>query len=163
MEKACSRCKKLKGIKKFKVDKRQSDGRTITCRECYTSNKLEKFIRSPEQIESQRRKLLGRKYMLNHRLSISEGQKKAVQEGRHHWKVKDSRHPEQDRYSLKYKMWREAVLELKGKKCEICQKPNRLHIHHIKSYYEFPELKFEITNGQVLCISCHMKIHRNMK
>jgi len=159
MKKICKRCNAEKGIKKFKVDKRQPDGRTITCRECYTGNKLEKFIRTPEQIESQRNKLLGRKYTLDHRLAISAGQKLAALEGRNPLKTTKRPHKEADRKCLNYEIWRQDIFSKKGKVCEICLSEDRLHVHHIKGFHKFPELRFDPENGQVLCISCHMKLH----
>lgn len=159
MKRACGRCNIEKDIKKFKIDKRRIDGRTVTCRQCYSENKLEKFIRTPEQIESQRQKLLGRKYSVKHRLAISEGHKRAVAENRHPFKKGDRPHKEADRKCLKYELWRQEVFLIKGRKCETCSAEDRLHVHHIKGFHNFPELRFDTNNGQILCISCHMKLH----
>lgn len=163
MEKTCGRCGKTKRVQKFKVDKRQNDGRTVTCRQCYETNKLDKFFRTPEQIESQRKKLLGRKYTLEHRLAISRGQKIAVEKGRHHWKRNNRPHRDSDRTHIEYKIWKEKLLERCGNKCETCDSTNRLHAHHLKCFYAFPELRFDIDNGKILCISCHMRLHAKEK
>lgn len=160
MDKVCIRCKELKKETAFKKIKCRNWGRSDTCRKCYDTNHLKEIKRTPEQIESQRKKLLGRKYSLNHRLAISNGLEKMVSEGRCHLKKNEFYHPHGNRNRLKYKIWKEKVLEMKGRKCEKCGKTNRLHIHHIKSYYYFPELVFEPTNGMILCISCHMRHHR---
>lgn len=159
MEKTCRRCGDTKRIQKFKVDKRQADGRTVTCRECYETRQLDEWSRTPDQIESQRKKLQGRKYSLEHRLAISRGQKIAVKEGRHHWKKNVHENEDQDRCHIAYKIWKEKLLERCGHKCETCGKTERLHAHHLKCFYEFPELRFDIENGKILCISCHMRLH----
>lgn len=155
--KICSRCGTERDVKKFKTDTRYPDGRTKTCRICYRIG--HGIHRTPEQIESQRQKLLGRKYSLDHRLAISRGQKKAVEEGRHHWKVNQDRHKDQDRTSIAYRMWKEKLREKNNGKCEECGSEKRLHAHHIKCFYEYPELRFELFNGKLLCNSCHTRFH----
>lgn len=160
MTKQCKRCKEFRKETSFRTMKCRNGARADVCRKCYDTNQLKEHKRSPEQIESQRAKLLGRKYTIEHRLAISEGQKIAVKEGRHPWKINKKRHQEQDRHCLLYKIWKEKVKEYKGNKCEICGRTDRLHVHHVKSYYYFPELKFDVENGKILCISCHCRHHR---
>lgn len=107
--------------------------------------------------------LKGRKYTLEHRLAISNGQKKAVEEGRHLWKVNDYEHKDQQRHKIEYRIWREKLLLIAGNKCQICQSTHRLHAHHKKCYYEFPELRMDVENGEILCQSCHSKFHRKLQ
>jgi len=158
--KKCRRCGLEKKETAFKKDKRQPDGRTVTCRHCYENNKLLDRNQDPIQKLNQSRAQRGKKHSLEWRLAISSGQRKAVNEGRHHWKKNDSRHKDQDRCSIYYKMWREKVLERAKGKCEKCGNDKRLHVHHIKCFYEFPDLRFDETNGQVLCQSCHSTLHK---
>jgi 5-methylcytosine-specific restriction endonuclease McrA len=43
--------------------------------------------------------------------------------------------------------------------CRECGEKNiYLQAHHIKSFADFPELRFNLTNGKTLCKSCHYKI-----
>lgn len=159
MDRKCVRCKETKDEKKFKVDKRRSDGRTITCRECYTNNPIGKGFKSPEWRENHRNKLLGRKYSIEHRLAMSRGQLKVVAEGRHQWKRKDNPHKEHNRKNIHYRIWQEKVREMGKYKCKECKSTKMLHCHHLKCFYEFPDLQYDPKNGILLCISCHMRLH----
>src|SRR6266404_4706680 len=154
----CKRCGIEKRLKSFKKHK-NFPNRLPTCRKCYDTNHLENIIRTKDQIESQRKKIIGRKYTLDHRLSISKGQRKCVKEGRHPFKKNKEEHKEQDRRRIEYKIWKEKLLEKAQNKCETCGSDKRLHGHHIKSFYEYPELRFDIENGKILCMSCHSKLH----
>jgi 5-methylcytosine-specific restriction endonuclease McrA len=51
--------------------------------------------------------------------------------------------------------WKQKVLDRDGRKCSICGTTVGLLVHHIKSWRNFPELRFDINNGQVLCHNCH--------
>jgi 5-methylcytosine-specific restriction endonuclease McrA len=74
------------------------------------------------------------------------------------------------RASGAYKQWRVAALDLKGSRCEECGVEQnsececcgykiRLHVHHIKSFSDNPELRFEPANAEVLCPKCHKARH----
>ena len=76
------------------------------------------------------------------------------------------------RQSTEYKVWRRAALKLHEDKCEKCGKANRsvcndcgettyLHVHHIKPFSQFKELRFDPTNSSVLCSKCHKGIANN--
>ena len=158
MEKICARCKVSKHLPSFVMDKRNEDGRTKTCRKCYATNKLEKFVRTPEQIEAQRQKLLGRKYSLEHRLAQSEGQLRLVEAKKHVFQTREEPDQETFRMRMKYRIWKEQVKKLKGNFCDLCKSTKMLHVHHIKCFYKYPELRTELDNGQVLCVSCHTKL-----
>lgn len=163
MTKICKRCKIEKKITRFKQVKYADDGRTDVCRQCYETNHLEKRIVSTETREKIGNRSRGKKYSLEHRLAISKGVRKAVQEGRHHWKVNKFRHKEQPRHDIEYRIWKEKLLEKAKNKCEDCGSEKRLHAHHIKCFYKFPELAFDVDNGKILCQSCHSKLHRRLQ
>ena len=61
------------------------------------------------------------------------------------------------RHSLEYKLWREAVFARDNYTCIWGGKEhgNRLNADHIKSFAQFPELRFAIDNGRTLCVGCH--------
>lgn len=73
-------------------------------------------------------------------------------------------------YSEKrHRIWREKVLKRAGYLCEKCKRygrtdkdGNRIRAtvaHHIKQREEFPELQYDIENGQALCRKCHNEEH----
>lgn len=65
------------------------------------------------------------------------------------------------RQSTEYKNWRAAVFQRDGFKCAICgQVGGELNAHHIRSFKDYPELRFDINNGITLCVRCHRKVHR---
>lgn len=58
-----------------------------------------------------------------------------------------------------YKNWRTACLKRDMYKCQVCGKgrPARLQVDHIHSWSKYPELRYEVDNGQTLCIPCHKR------
>lgn len=163
MTKICKRCNVEKKITGFKKVKYTEDGRSDVCRKCYDTNQLEIRFVSKETREKIGNRSRGKKYSLEHRLAISKGQRKAIQEGRHHWKKNPYRHKDQARHDIEYRIWREKLLERAGNKCEDCGSVKRLHAHHIKCFYKFPEMAFDENNGKILCQSCHSKLHMKLK
>lgn len=59
------------------------------------------------------------------------------------------------RSSHAHYLWRKAVLERDKKTCVKCQSKEKVGVDHIKPFSIFPELRFDISNGQALCESCH--------
>ena len=79
------------------------------------------------------------------------------------WNGGTSREYDKLKNSLEWKVWRRSVFERDNYTCQKCGDKNfkglgktiELHPHHIKDRYSFPELQFEVSNGQTLCIKCH--------
>ena len=64
------------------------------------------------------------------------------------------------RFTPQYKAWRADVFERDNFTCAICgQVGGTLNAHHIKPYAEYPELRYELSNGITLCEKCHRRIH----
>ena len=69
----------------------------------------------------------------------------------------------------RHRRWREKVLRRAKYLCEECRRYGRTDAkglpvvattaHHIKHADEYPELRFDLNNGQALCAACHAKKH----
>jgi hypothetical protein len=60
-----------------------------------------------------------------------------------------------------YKDWRASVFSRDKFKCLSCgQVGGNLEAHHIKKFNDFPKLRYEISNGETLCLQCHRARHR---
>lgn len=62
-----------------------------------------------------------------------------------------------------YKKWRLSVYRRDNFCCQFpgCGKKGKfakLQAHHIKRWADFPELRFQLTNGVTLCKMCHKRI-----
>jgi len=58
--------------------------------------------------------------------------------------------------------WLQSVYSWDNYTCQQCfgaKGFKKLHIHHIKSREEYPELIYEMSNCTTLCISCHISLH----
>ena len=66
-----------------------------------------------------------------------------------------------DRESDRYKRWRKYIYERDNKTCQWCGINDLpMFAHHIKSWKNNPELRFETENGILLCQLCHASEHR---
>jgi hypothetical protein len=63
-----------------------------------------------------------------------------------------------------YKEFRKSVFERDDYTCQLCNKRGgNLEVHHIKPWRDYPELRFDINNGQTLCVVCHKRIDKYRK
>lgn len=63
------------------------------------------------------------------------------------------------RSTTRYKKWRKSILASWDGTCAICKSPvgsDEKIVDHIKAWTPFPELRFETSNGQVLCRPCNV-------
>lgn len=99
----------------------------------------------------------------------SKGRKKTI-EGRrrialansgsksHLWKGGVTPEIRRIRNTVEYKIWRRAVFERDDYTCIWCFKRGGiLNADHIKSFRNYPELRFAIDNGRTLCVDCHKR------
>lgn len=59
---------------------------------------------------------------------------------------------------LDYKNWRSAVFERDKYTCRNCKKSGvYIEANHIKPWALYPEMRYEVSNGETLCKPCHMQ------
>jgi hypothetical protein len=64
------------------------------------------------------------------------------------------------REGWRYREWKRAVLFRDKHQCLRCFSKEKIQPHHIKSWTAFPELRYEVSNGETLCLRCHREEHR---
>lgn len=62
-----------------------------------------------------------------------------------------------------YGLFVKKVLERDNYTCQNCGSKEKLNVHHIKNYADFPDLRTKVSNGVTLCESCHKEIHKKRK
>lgn len=114
----------------------------------------------------------GRVFSETHKANLRRVQieKAAYGEKNPNWKGGLTEKNRQARNSWQAREWKQNSLIRAGHKCEACGTPDgqtceccgtkvRLHVHHVKSFAKFPELRFDPNNSEVLCPKCHYKQH----
>jgi 5-methylcytosine-specific restriction endonuclease McrA len=113
----------------------------------------------------------GRQFSVEHRKNLSLAHTgRWVGDKNPNWKDGIHKKNLAIRASGVYKQWRVAALNLKGSKCEACGVEQdsvceccgykiRLHVHHIRPFAKYPELRFDPANAEVLCPKCHKARH----
>lgn len=75
------------------------------------------------------------------------------------------------RLSPEHQQWKKAALKRAGGKCEVCGVRRgevclccgtkvALHVHHIRPFAKYPELRFDPNNAEVVCPKCHGSRHK---
>lgn len=82
----------------------------------------------------------------------------------HNWKGGTAEKRSCDMVSREYKAWRKAVFDRDKYVCQICgdARGGNLNAHHIKPYKDYPDLRYEVSNGITLCEQCHIRIHQQV-
>jgi len=78
--------------------------------------------------------------------------------GEEHWKFNPNK---TQRDKVKQSEWSNEVLVRDNYTCQDCgQYGGDLHAHHIVSYKDCEELRWELSNGKTLCLKCHYKTYK---
>lgn len=79
------------------------------------------------------------------------------------WKggtYRTERHTDMGR--VEYVEWRRSVFARDGFKCmnKLCtSESSKLHAHHILSWKDHPDKRYDVANGVTVCVPCHKMIH----
>lgn len=63
------------------------------------------------------------------------------------------------RYNGKYVNMMRHVMKRDNYKCVICESKSNLNVHHLNSYADFPNERYDDSNCVTLCEDCHKKFH----
>lgn len=93
------------------------------------------------------------------KMSLSQrGSEKPNLRGKKHFNWKGGKSKNRHK-GQEYKQWRTAVFKRDNYTCQECGKKNIfLNVHHIQDWKNYPKLRFDINNGQTLCVFCHATI-----
>lgn len=121
----------------------------------------------PDTVEKIRQRMLGNKFMEGKKMSAETRLKKSLlaKKGKDSplWRGGSTKPNSKIRGSVEYKIWRTSVFERDNYTCQWCSarsckgNPVVLNADHIKPFAYFPELRFTLSNGRTLCVSCHKK------
>lgn len=89
------------------------------------------------------------------RLKMSRVASLRIGENGANWRGGITRETKRGRGSKKYRDWQLAVFERDDYKCVWCSSETSIEADHIKRWSEYPELRYEVSNGRTLCHKCH--------
>lgn len=83
---------------------------------------------------------------------------KRNRESHWNWKGGIGEENKNERKTLEYRIWRQAVFTRDNYTCVLCtKKGGRLNADHIKPFSVYKELRLNLDNGRTLCVECHRK------
>lgn len=185
-EKWCLLCREWQSRELFSPDRSRGDGLATACKDARNRWQRKRYVlKGPPahhgplpgtfkhteevlrkiKIANQRsaRMRRGVKLSIETRKLISKTVRERAARGPQCHSYKDGKADERRglRFSLIYKRWRYDVFSRDHFTCQRCEdkRGGNLVAHHIKAFAEYPELRFDISNGLTLCKPCHKKIH----
>jgi hypothetical protein len=124
------------------------------------AGKRPQHLMEQQQLIADRRR--GKTYKKIYGEKASGEAKKRSDTHRELWKDKPKRNDVRPKHngSYQYAEWRTAVFTRDDYTCQDCdQIGGRLNAHHLKPWADYPELRYELSNGVTLCYECHKQRH----
>ncbi len=183
IEKWCTCCKIWVNRIEFGIDNSRGDGLKAKCNGCVrvkekksTKGRVSTFKgkhhteenkrKASERMQGFKSPMDGKNHTLESRIKMSESKRDKSPKGKDCHFYKDGKVEERRgiRFSKEYKRWRFDVFVRDNFTCQNknCgdNKGGNLNAHHIKSFADFPELRFDVDNGITLCEDCHKDEHK---
>lgn len=124
---------------------------------------------------SRSERLTGKPKTLEHRMAMSRGMRESGSfkgEKNANWQGGLTSTNLRGRSKAEYFDWKNTVLANAqwkcaecslehGHVCDCCGHRVLLHAHHVKSFADHPQLRYEPSNGVALCERCHKKLHQD--
>ena len=90
---------------------------------------------------------------------FSEEHKEAISKARIELFDRIGRVGKQER-GWKFARWKKEIYKRDNYTCQVCGTKGEITAHHILSWKDYHELRFELENGITLCADCHHKLHK---
>lgn len=79
--------------------------------------------------------------------------------GKTHWNWQGGISSDREKLRVKFRPIRKAVLLRDDNTCQVCHIQNQnMHVDHIRSWSNYPELRFDVNNCRTLCVPCHFYV-----
>lgn len=157
----CKNCKKDIIVKSAGFDKLNRIFCSKSCKTIYSNKNM---VWTEEMRKNHAEKCRKRFKGTKRKRSWVLKQAKTIR-GKNHWNWQNGKTKKSLRLrnGYRYRKWRDLVYKRDNWTCQKCGarsmsgKPVILNADHIKSWAKYPKLRYDISNGRTLCLSCHIK------
>ncbi len=143
---ACAEC----GATMLRLPCQIGAGKSFCSRRCKSVFYGRRQSNSPEYSEKMRA------------ITLKNGNKPPIGKKENHprWRGGVTPKNQAERATKKYCDWRIAVYRRDRFACQACGNIGKnLHAHHLKPWLKHEALRYDVSNGQTLCASCHYAVH----
>ena len=134
--------------KRWYIDNKESV--TISHKKYYAENKETILLQDKEYYKDNKERILAyqKQYRKDNKEKINA------------WRRSHTVESQQWRRTTEACEWTKIVYKRDNYTCQHCGKTHcRVHAHHIKAAKDYPDLRFDPSNGICLCEDCHIKQH----
>lgn len=126
------------------------------CRICSPRNRVRSRCVICGSEMSLRRSEVGKKSTCSPDCASAYKSARQIGEKSHLWKGGRTEKNRRIRNSRQATAWRSAVMQRDNFTCSVCgARGGKLSVDHVLPWSTFPELRFDVRNGQTVCRTCH--------